>query len=255
MTRIAIISDIHSNAEALEAVLDDIDHSAIDAIWCLGDIVGYAHDPVWCLRTIEQRADVILTGNHDLAVAGGLDTRWFNDWARAGVDYSRTQLNAEDISLTRRILQRPSEIIIDPSTLQMRRGAYQRGDIVLAHACPSPFDAVHDYIRSDVQPREIALAYPDASFVAVGHTHDPFVYEHPATTPNAFGVLVMNVGSVGQPRDEDPRACWTLVELGSDGYPEQVRFRRVDYDVERAAERINAAGLPTELAFRLEIGA
>lgn len=272
MPTVAIISDIHSNAEALAEVLQDIECHQVDALWCLGDVVGYGHDPVWCLEQVEERADVLLAGNHDLAVAGRIPATWFNGWARAGVEYSRAQLIAAGDGLLDRLGDRRSEVTLRAGSWSPTSGLSGLPNLALAHGCPKPFDAVHDYIESDVMPSELAHELPQAALVAVGHTHRPFIWQCGASPIRAcqrpavcgaatqsFAVAegshaVINVGSVGQPRDGDWRACWTQLDFGVDGKLKTVTWRRCEYDIERTSARIAAAHLPQFLADRLAQG-
>lgn len=255
MRRIAVISDIHSNLTALEAVLAEASSDGADEVWCLGDVVGYGPDPLECQHLVEASCSIILAGNHDHAVTGRIDSRWFNDAARAGVAHSRARLEHSERAIERADARHP-EINLP-------------GGIVLAHGTPSPFDAIGDYAFADVSPDEILAARPEAQLVLVGHLHhqllafttpgdDPAVSTTagPGASVRLDGVrAVINPGSVGQPRDRDPRAAWGMLELSGDGRPVSFSWRRTEYDAAAVAERIRTAGLPEWLGDRLIVGA
>jgi len=244
--RVAVVSDIHSNLPALEAVLAAIDAAGADEVWCLGDVVGYGAEPDACAEAVRERCDLCLAGNHDLAVLGGLDISAFSDTAAEAVRW--TQANAAESTF---------EFLRDLEPTGVREG------VGLYHA--SPRDPVWEYVLSteqadaslDVQPERICL---------IGHSHLSLFFtrpggEGPGETRGAQsgdgalldlsrGAWLVNPGSVGQPRDGDPRAAW--LELDTEA--ESARFHRVPYDIDRAAEPIAAAGLPKHLADRLYVG-
>lgn len=226
--RLALLSDVHSNLHALEAVLEDVEARAVDAVGFLGDAVGYNAHPQACVERLAPRVDAAVLGNHDEAVLQGGE-RWFNAAARVGVEHSRKQLDGDG----RGFLESMAE--------QTRLHG-----VHLVHG--SPRDPTGEYVFPDAPATTMAeIAHHDsvdgAGLLALGHTHVPFVRE-------VEGVLVFNVGSVGQPRDGDPRACWALVDLEQ----REVTHRRVSYDVDAAAEAIREAGLPEPLAARLYDG-
>jgi predicted phosphodiesterase len=245
--RVAAISDIHANLAALEAVLEAIDGAGVEEIWCLGDTVGYGADPDACADLVRERCALCLVGNHDLAVLGALDIASFSEAAAAAVAWTKENVAARTLELLREL---------DPVGL--------RKDIALFHA--SPRDPVWEYVLSaeqadaclTVQPERIALighSHVALFFVrrdAAGIDHD--VHGAQASDDTLLdlgeGSWLVNPGSVGQPRDGDPRAAW--LELDTD--PQTARFHRVDYDVERASAAIAAAGLPKRLADRLHVG-
>jgi predicted phosphodiesterase len=244
--RVAVLSDVHSNKPALESVLDAIEEAAVDELWCLGDMVGYGADPDVCTALVRERCDVCLVGNHDLAVVGSLDISSFSDSAAAAAEWTRANASAATIELLRGL---------EPT------GA--REGIGLYHA--SPRDPVWEYVLSaeeaeaalDVQPERVCL---------IGHSHIALFFTRAAEGGTSFvqgaqvdagtvlelasGEWLLNPGSVGQPRDADPRAAW--LELDVEAWT--ARFHRVPYDVEAAAEAILAAGLPSSLAERLHAG-
>jgi putative phosphoesterase len=225
---VALLSDVHSNVHALRAVLDDIDRVAPDEIAFLGDAVGYNAHPGECLELLRERCDALVLGNHDEAVVEGGE-EWFNPAARAGVEHSREHLDTDAVSFLRSL---PMQTEIT--------------DIHLVHG--SPRGPTTEYVFPDTHPEalEQMVHHPsvgDVSLVAMGHTHVPFVRE-------IDGLTALNVGSVGQPRDGDPRACWALVESEEP----DVEIRRVEYDIEAAVQAVREAGLPGRTATRLYEG-
>jgi diadenosine tetraphosphatase ApaH/serine/threonine PP2A family protein phosphatase len=246
--RVAAITDIHANLPALEAVLGEIDAAGVEEIWCLGDVIGYGAEPDECADLVRERCDLCLVGNHDLAVLGGLDIAAFSEAAAAAVAWTREHVAERTLALLREL---------DP--------AGEREGIALFHA--SPRDPVWEYVLSaeqaaaclDVQPARIAL---------IGHSHVSLFFVRPAAEDEQDGEIrgaqssddtlleldagrwLINPGSVGQPRDGDPRAAW----LEFDTSEQTARFHRVRYDVERAAASISAADLPRRLAERLRVG-
>jgi predicted phosphodiesterase len=245
--RVAVISDIHANLPALEATIEAIEGVGIDEIWCLGDVIGYGGEPDECAELVRDRCALCLVGNHDLAVLGALDIAAFSEAAAAAVDWTRTNVSEETLAMLRQL---------EP--------AGEREGIALFHA--SPRDPVWEYVLSaeqadacfDVQPAPVAL---------IGHSHVSLFFSR-ATAEGRSGEIrgaqasddtlldletgcwLINPGSVGQPRDGDPRAAW--LELDTEAGT--ARFHRESYDVERAAERIVSAGLPRRLADRLHVG-
>jgi diadenosine tetraphosphatase ApaH/serine/threonine PP2A family protein phosphatase len=245
--RAAVISDVHSNQPALESVLAAIDEAAVDEVWCLGDVVGYGAQPDACAELIRERCDVCLVGNHDLAVLDALDISSFSETAATAVEWTRENASAGTIDFLRGL---------EP--------VGEREGIGLFHA--SPRDPVWEYVLSteqaedglDAQPQRIGL---------IGHSHVALFFTRPegerssgetqgaqagegALLSLASGAWLINPGSVGQPRDGDPRAAWLELDA-EDG---TARFHRTSYDVATAAETILAAGLPSQLAERLAAG-
>lgn len=244
--RIAAITDVHANLPALEAVLEAIDAAGVEETWCLGDVVGYGAEPDACADLVRERCDICLVGNHDLAVLGTLDISSFSEAAAEAVEWTRGCVEA-------RTLEFLSEL--EPSA--------ERDGIGLFHA--SPRDPVWEYVLSgeqadagmDASPNRIAL---------IGHSHVALFFTRPEGDDNgetrggqtgdgalldlSQGSWLVNPGSVGQPRDGDPRAAW--LELDTEG--ETACFHRVPYEIERAAAPIAAAGLPSRLADRLYAG-
>lgn len=247
---IACISDVHANLPALEAVLADIErHDANARIWCVGDIVGYAADARECLELVFERCEVVLAGNHDLAVVG--DTRidadavpgMFRGGPGAGIEHARRVLSAE---LTAQLARLEPARVLD--------------NVELYHG--SKRDPIWEYVRTAELAAE-HLQLQETPLGVVGHTHIPMLWElHDGTSEATGGLMpdgsgleltggvkrVFNPGSVGQPRDRDPRAAWAMISGG------RLSFHRVNYDIERAQAAIQAAGLPAETSERLELG-
>jgi diadenosine tetraphosphatase ApaH/serine/threonine PP2A family protein phosphatase len=242
-----VITDIHANLPALEAVLASVEGREVEEVWCLGDVVGYGADPDACTELVRERCDLCLVGNHDLAVLGELDIASFSEAAAAAVEWTRERIG-------------------EPSLLFLRElePAREREGIGLFHA--SPRDPVWEYVLSieqadacmDAQPERLAL---------IGHSHVALFFlrlpeegsqsdtrggqaEDGLRLDLGEGRWLLNPGSAGQPRDGDPRAAW--LELETD--EQAARFHRVSYDIDRAAASIVDAGLPKRLADRLYIG-
>jgi diadenosine tetraphosphatase ApaH/serine/threonine PP2A family protein phosphatase len=240
--RYAVVSDIHGNLEALDAVLADATGRA-DAVLCLGDIVGYGADPRPCIERLAVRAQVITAGNHEHAVAGLLDLDWFNRYARAAAEWTREHLDDDHRSYLARL----------PLVAEV-------GDATLVHASPDHPEEWEYLLSAEDGFRAFAAFATRLCFV--GHSHLPGVWSlgstGPEWIPGAAEVdlehgrrYLVNVGSVGQPRDRDPRAAYALwdAERGA------IAIRRVVYDVEGARRKIIAGGLPQYLADRLAWGA
>jgi predicted phosphodiesterase len=240
--RLAVISDIHANLPALEAVLAEIDESGVDEIWSLGDVVGYGADPNDCARLVAERCSLSLVGNHDLGVLGDLDLSSFSPAAAAAVRWTQVSASEETIEYLRGL---------EPSDASR--------DVALYHA--SPRDPVWEYVLWSEQAAE-CIAMQAKRVSLIGHSHVALYFvagddgTHGAQAgiedPAAIGEdrWLINPGSVGQPRDRDPRAAW--LELDTDGWV--ARWHRVPYDIDRAAEAITAAELPEQLGRRLYVG-
>ena len=245
--RIAAISDIHANLPALEAVLAATDEAAVDEIWCLGDVIGYGAEPDECADLVRERCALCLVGNHDLAVLGVLDIAAFSEAAAAAVAWTSENVAERTLAMLRDL---------EP--------AGEREGIALFHA--SPRDAIWEYVLSAEQA-DACLDVLPARIGLIGHSHVSLYFVRPTAEEQGeeirgaqasddtlldldAGQWLINPGSVGQPRDGDPRAAW--LELDTD--EQTARFHRVRYDVERAAASISSAGLPRRLADRLQVG-
>ena len=241
--RVAVVSDIHSNLHALEAVLAAIDAEAPDELWCLGDLVGYGPRPNECCSAIAERADVCLAGNHDLAVTGAIDLAEFGGEAGIAAAWTREVLEP-----------RGREILHGLEPLGTAHG------VSLYHG--SARDPVWEYVLSD-EAAVATLALADSPLVLVGHSHVALrVVESGDELDGGIAAAgteldvgdgaraLLNPGSVGQPRDGDPRAAYLLLDLDA----RRATFRRVEYDVEQTQREMREAGLPEMLAARLELG-
>jgi diadenosine tetraphosphatase ApaH/serine/threonine PP2A family protein phosphatase len=242
--QIALISDVHGNLAALESVLEAVVRA--EQIWCLGDMVGYGARPNECAALVRDRCEVVLAGNHDLAAIGTVNPALFSHDAGRAIRWTREVLDAGTESWLR--------------TLEPR---VERGPILLAHG--SPRNPVWEYVMDSATARA-ALEGEEAQAVLVGHTHVALIARlgdgvltggaaNAGATFDLGGVRsLVNPGSVGQPRDADPRAAYALLDVRDDGSAERVAFHRVPYDVDRTQREIREVGLPEHLADRLSFG-
>jgi predicted phosphodiesterase len=241
--RIALLSDVHGNLPAFEAVLADDDVETVDAIWCLGDLVGYGAQPDGCVELARQRCDLTLAGNHDLVVTGDIPIADFSPSAAAAARWTKETIAAETLDFLKGL--KPSDPGREPA---------------LFHA--SPRDPVWEYVLSTWQAEE-CLETMDARVAAVGHSHVALWFMRDedgkvsgATADAGYeqdlsdGRWLVNPGGVGQPRDGDPRAAWLLLDTST----WIATWRRVEYPIEQAARAIEEAGLPRVLAQRLYNG-
>jgi len=240
--RVAVISDVHSNLHALQAVLADIDAATPDEIWCLGDVVGYGPRPNECADIVRERSAIVLVGNHDLASIGKLDTGDFGPLAAESAHWTERALGEEQAAWLR---------TLEP--------AARREGLDLFHG--SARDPVWEYVLSEQIALETMLV-TNAPIVLVGHSHIALALAWDGTTvegglarnetvvetPGARWLL--NPGSVGQPRDGDARAAWLLIDIPAG----RAIFRRVPYAIEQTQAEMRAAGLPEELGSRLAVG-
>jgi predicted phosphodiesterase len=241
--RIAIVSDIHGNRQAFDAVLDAIGESDCQEMWCLGDLVGYGADPDACVALAKAHAAVCLAGNHDLGVRGSLPLEQFSRGAALAATWTQETISEE----TKAFLDS-----LEPSKLDEAVGLY--------HA--SPRDPVWEYVLSPLQA-ELCLDVQVQRISLIGHSHVALSFSRlPAQAATGEtrgpdeeldlteGEWLLNPGSVGQPRDGDPRAGW--LELDLDQW--RAIYRRTDYDIAAAGAAIRAARLPDSLAERLLYG-
>jgi predicted phosphodiesterase len=241
--RIAIVSDIHGNRQAFDAVLDAIEASDCEEMWCLGDLVGYGADPDACVELAARHAAVCLAGNHDLGVRGDLPLEQFSRGAALAARWTQETIRPE----TREYLDR-----LEPSNLDEEVGLY--------HA--SPRDPVWEYVLSPLQA-ELCLDEQRHRVCLIGHSHVALSFGRAAGAPAtgetrapdeeldlSQGEWLVNPGSVGQPRDGDPRAAWLELDLDEMA----AVYRRTEYDIAGAAAAIRAARLPDSLAERLSFG-
>jgi predicted phosphodiesterase len=240
--RIAVFSDIHANLAALESVLEAIDAETPDALWCLGDLIGYGPKPNECTAVVRERADVCLCGNHDLGIIGSIDLSEFSGDAGFAARWTMDVLEPE------------SRAFIE--TLEPTGRA---DGVALYHG--SARDPVWEYVLSG-DAAYATLRLTQEQIVLVGHSHVALeVRLHELLVEGGLAAAgtqldltdarwVMNPGSVGQPRDGDPRAAWMLLDLDA----QRAEFRRVDYDIERTQAEMRAVGLPEPLVSRLAAG-
>ncbi|HUA75704.1 MAG TPA: metallophosphoesterase family protein [Solirubrobacteraceae bacterium] len=241
--KVAVISDIHANRQAFEATLEAVAASDAAELWCLGDLVGYGADPDACVELARRHVAVCLAGNHDLAVTGEIPMDEFSRGASLAARWTREVMAPANVEF-----------------LAGLRPQGQEGAIGLFHA--SPRDPVWEYVLSTLLA-ELCLDRQSQRVCLVGHSHVALSFvryegELASGEPRREGTLhdiaagewLINPGSVGQPRDGDPRASWLLLDL--DG--QTATFMRTDYDVTGAAAAIRAARLPDSLAERLEYG-
>jgi len=262
MKRLAVISDIHGNAPALEAVLARIDTLNVDGIACLGDIVGYGPRPGECLEMIVRHCGAIIQGNHEEAAIDPAAAATFNGAAREAIDWTRRSMSALHLAALRRL---PRTAIVGEQ-------------VFCVHDNPAPGPApLSDYIH-DKQVAALAFRGVDLAVCLIGHTHVPMVFEAPTLDPDETltapeltayipfdGVpieldgdrrYICNPGSVGQPRDCDPRASFAVLEMDeATGRPATFTVLRQDYDIAAAQMASHRAGLPPILADRLALGA
>ena len=238
--RYAILGDIHANYDALERVLTTLEAEAFDRMLCVGDVVGYGAEPGACIDRLRETESVVVAGNHDHAVLGRTPVAYFNPDARAAALWTRDHLSAED----KEYLERLPLI-------------HEEDDFTLVHAT-LPGAKEFDYIQTEA---DVARFFESCGnrYCFVGHSHVPATF---FSTDPLEGTIqpvhevptgqraIVNVGSVGQPRDENPHAAFALVDtdLG------RVEIRRVAYDVDGAARKIMKAGLPERNAIRLHYG-
>ncbi|TSA31660.1 MAG: metallophosphoesterase [Verrucomicrobiaceae bacterium] len=241
---IAVISDIHSNFEALTAVLDDIRSQEVQQIVCLGDIVGYASSVQSCMRAVRELACPVLLGNHDEAVCLPTPPTGLNDTATAGIVFASARLSESDRAW----------IMSLPRNLEIEGIDFTHSSLASSFGWPyiiSPEDARRHF---DNQPSRLAFC---------GHTHKPMVWWQESPDGQVTqrigkdvmplppsGKVLVNVGAVGQPRDCDPRACYVIYRPDKNN----VEFRRVEYDIKRTKKKIIRAKLPKFTAQRLSVG-
>ena len=240
----ALISDVHGNLPAFEAVLADIEREGVDARWCLGDLVGYGAQPDECVALARQSCEVCLIGNHDLVVIDKLDVSEFSHNAAVAALWTRDNIADESRDYLNGLASQG-----------------EAGELGLFHA--SPRDPVWEYVLSSGQAAGCMDAM-DQRVGAVGHSHVALWFtrdeagaavsgdQAPGGTELDIsqGDWIVNPGGVGQPRDGDPRAAWLLLDLAS----WSASWRRVEYPIDDAARAIEQAGLPDALSKRLYVG-
>lgn len=242
--RYLIISDVHANQAALSAVLDDA--GSYDLIWCLGDLVGYGPDPNECIEQLQDLPHFSLAGNHDWAALGKLDITSFNSDARVASIWTQGELSPS------------SREYLDALPTQTTKEQF-----TLAHA--SPRQPVWEYVLDPLIAQR-NFAYFDRPYCLVGHTHIPVIFYQPDDSPGGCktflppysepvsleveGRMILNPGSVGQPRDGSPDASYVILDTEAMTWEQ----RRVPYAIEITQERMRARDLPARLIERLAYG-
>lgn len=237
----AVFSDVHSNLEAVEVVLTDVEQRKIEDIVFLGDAVGYGPDPNECIDILAGRCKILIAGNHDWGVLGLTDIPYFNEYARYAIEWTRGMLTEKNT----KILQ----------SFPVKKES--KGDnILFVHSTPKNPEEWR-YL-STLWDAEINFQYFDNKFCFLGHSHQPIIVER---LPSGELVTykeearikkgdryIINAGSIGQPRDGDPRACYAIID------DEKVQIVKIPYDIERVQKKMKKALLPSPLIERLSIG-
>ena len=237
---IALISDIHANLEALQVILEDLENHSPDLVVNLGDVVGYGPNPQEVSEIVDQISDISVLGNHDYALYSR-DFTHFNYMPRAILEWSRTVMKEETISM----------ISSYPPFSLLPLGE-QLGHMLFVHG--SPNNPLQDYIDADLPDWAYDIFFQitqemssDIKYLVVGHTHQPMQYTH-------AGKVLLNPGSIGQPRDHDPRASYMILERTPDHPEFKISNIRLEYDVEQTCSKIENLGLPSFMAHRLRKG-
>ena len=240
--RTAVISDIHGNLEALEAVLRHVEGQRIDSIWCLGDVVGYGCDPVRCLELVKANCGITLRGNHEAVVLGLLPSEVLNEFAREAMAWTIDQLGEAELELMRGYRV---DAVVD--------------DAYLVHASPHEPEWWHYVFTPDAASAAFRDLHHNLCFF--GHTHVPMIFSMPAEgqirqrtghdfLPDKDVKYLVNVGAVGQPRDSDPRACYAIFD--ADEY--EITYHRLEYDIQQTQRKMADANAPAMLIERLAAG-
>lgn len=248
--RVLIISDIHANLSALESVLEDA--GEFDMLWCLGDLVGYGPDPNECVNLVRGLPNAVcILGNHDAAILGQIASESFNPEAREALDWTRNALTESSTEFLKSL----------PESLESFRLIEQEhAAVTLAHG--SPRQPIWEYLL-DSYSATSNFDFFRTPYCFVGHTHIPVIYQlvdgkdtatliipEANTEFNMTPRAIMNPGSVGQPRDRDPRAAYAIFHVEDELW----EFRRVRYDVKSAQQRMKKIGLPDRHILRLSAG-
>ena len=240
--KLALISDIHGNLEALSAVLEDIDKQQVDKIHCLGDVVGYGSEPAACLELVNKTCDIKLMGNHEYVILGLESPDSYTQAARISAEWTRGRLTDRDFSFI--------------TDFEMDRSL---DNLYLVHSSPFEPEQWH-YILS---PEEAAQAFErlEGWLCFHGHSHIPLIFSEAhdrpprervghSFLPDSENRYLVNIGSVGQPRDNDSRACYVTFDTDEG----EVTYHRVAYDIETAQSKMAQAQLPEMLIERLAVG-
>ncbi len=239
--RFAVISDVHANLEALKSVLSEIERKNIKEIYFIGDAVGYGPDPNECVEILSNKCKVLIAGNHDWAVLDLTDTSYFNDYARVAVEWTKEVLTEKN----KNILREFPLIHEDPER-----------DSFFVHSTPSN-PQEWNYILN-LRDAEIAFHLFNNKICFLGHSHQPFIIEKTPsgellvyknnTVIKKASRYIINAGSVGQPRDGNPKACCIFVE------DDRIDIVRISYDIEKVQEKMRMNNMPVHLIERLAVG-
>jgi len=240
--KIGLFSDIHSNLEALEACFADFRKEKLRKLFFLGDIIGYGPDPNKCIALVHKKADAILLGNHDAAAVGLLSTDFFNTYAQASMDYTTQVLTPENLN---RLKMSPLEATYDI--------------FKMVHACPEE-PASWGYIL-DLEDAEENFKFFEQQVCVIGHSHRPIIIKkfranRCEAVPHDFARIdedyryLVNIGSVGQPRDNDPRSSYMIFDTET----RIVSIKRVEYDYQKTQMKMKKAKLPQFLVDRIAVG-
>lgn len=240
--KLAFFSDVHANLEALNAVLEDFLRQKVERTFFLGDAVGYGADPNSCVKAICEATKIRLMGNHDYAALGQIETAQFNQYARLSIEWTKEVLTAESIQL------------LSGFSVQEEMENFH-----LVHATPK--DPLEWEYLLDLDDAEENFDYFSKPVCLIGHSHKPLIVrkykdEHAALFPENVVILepdwryIINIGSVGQPRDGNPKACYLLYDTDS----REARLVRVAYDVSAAQKKMKALNLPEYLIERISAG-
>jgi predicted phosphodiesterase len=243
--RLGIFSDTHANLEALSAVLEAYRKESIDVYYCLGDTVGYGGSPNECADLVRETAKATILGNHDAAVAGRMDYSYYYEAARHALDAHSAMLSAENMTWLKSL---PYQVMLEQQ------------NVLLCHGSPVRLEEF-EYIFAPEQARECLAIYEKIGHITlIGHSHLCKVFALTRSSveelpPTDFELeedkkYIVSVGSVGQPRDFDNRASYTIY----DSKKKRFEFKRIEYDIELAADKVLRARLERNFAHRLFIG-
>ncbi len=240
-SKYAVISDVHANAEALRSALRDLKKRQIHDIYFLGDAVGYGPDPDESIEVLKSECKIMLAGNHDWGAAGLTDTESFNENAKIALAWTRGVLTAENNE------------ILKTSPLKTE---IKKMDITLVHA--TPYEPEHWHYLLNLSDARKNFAHMRTDICFVGHTHKPYIIEKPLSGELRMDKIkiqrkegsryIVNTGSIGQPRDRDPRACYAVVDDDS------IELVRTKYDIQATQKKMEDVGLPLPLIERLAYG-
>ena len=243
LMRYAVLGDIHSNWDAFRAVLKDMEGQDIERRLCVGDVVGYGAEPRKCIRAVRENEFACVVGNHDQAAIGRLDVSYFNAHARDAVLWTRQRLSVDNVEFLGAL-----ELVAVSDEFTLAHGT--------VHS-PGQFG----YIET-VFAAQVSFHAMTTKVAFLGHSHVPIAFlenegQDSVTYTQSTEIelrhapkAIINVGSVGQPRDDDPRACYAVYDSDT----QAVELKRIEYDIERAQAKIRKAGLPDVLAARLALG-